>query len=132
MSNFSTSILKKQVHFQEGEHCYLPKIYSTTTVKSRMVCFLEGENNEIMCMLAASGVYIQMSPWPLPFMMMGRQGSGAALKMTLSRGRLKCKKRRRMRTFVAWIQPHPHGAILRRISNTVISFLCSSVNYLEN
>jgi hypothetical protein len=37
-----------------------------------------------------------------------------------------------MRISVAWIQPHPHGAILRHISNTVISFLCSSINYLEN
>jgi hypothetical protein len=64
--------------------------------------------------------------------MMGRQGCGAALKMTLSRGRLKYKKWRMMMTSVAWIQPRPHGAILRHISNTVISFLCSSVNYLEN
>jgi hypothetical protein len=39
---------------------------------------------------------------------------------------------RMMRTSVAWIQPHPHRAILRHISNTVISFLCSSVNHLEN
>jgi hypothetical protein len=37
-----------------------------------------------------------------------------------------------MRAFVVWIQPHPHGAIIRHISNMVISFLCSSVNYLEN
>jgi hypothetical protein len=37
-----------------------------------------------------------------------------------------------MWTFVAWIQLHPHGAILRHISNTLISFLCSSVNYFEN
>jgi hypothetical protein len=37
-----------------------------------------------------------------------------------------------MRISVAWRQPHPHGAILRHISNTVISFLCSFVNYLEN
>jgi hypothetical protein len=37
-----------------------------------------------------------------------------------------------MRTHVAWIQPLPHGPILRHISNTVISFLCSSINYLEN
>jgi hypothetical protein len=37
-----------------------------------------------------------------------------------------------MRTSVAWIQPHPHEAILRHVSNTVISFLCSSINYLEN
>jgi hypothetical protein len=37
-----------------------------------------------------------------------------------------------MRTSIAWIQPHPHGAILRHILNMVISFLCSSINYLEN
>jgi hypothetical protein len=37
-----------------------------------------------------------------------------------------------MRTSIAWIQPHPHGAIVRHISNTIISFLCFSVNYLEN
>jgi hypothetical protein len=37
-----------------------------------------------------------------------------------------------MRTSLTWIQPHPHGAILRHIANTIISFLCSSVNYLEN
>jgi hypothetical protein len=65
-------------------------------------------------------------------MMMGRQGCGAALKMTLSRGRLKCKKRRMMRTSIAWIQPHPHEAILRHISNMAITFLCSFINYLEN
>jgi hypothetical protein len=41
--------------------------------------------NEIMHMFAASGVYIQMSIWPSPFMMMGSQGCGAVLKMTLSR-----------------------------------------------
>jgi hypothetical protein len=85
MSSFSTSIFKKQVYFQEGEHCYLPKISSTMVVKPRTVCFQEGEN-ENMHMFAASGVYIQMSPWPPPFMMMGRQGCGASLKMTLSRG----------------------------------------------
>jgi hypothetical protein len=83
-------------------------------------------------MFAASGVHIQMSLWPPPFMMMGRQCCGAALKMTLSRGRLKCKKRRMMRTSITWIQPHSYGAIVRHISNTVISFLCSSINYLEN
>jgi hypothetical protein len=37
-----------------------------------------------------------------------------------------------MRTAIAWIQPHPHEAILRHISNTVILFLFSSINYLEN
>jgi hypothetical protein len=79
MSSFSTSIFKNQVHFQDGEHCYLPKISSTMTVQSRMLCFQEGENNEIMHMFAASGAYIKMSLWPPPFMMMGRQGYGAAL-----------------------------------------------------
>jgi hypothetical protein len=102
------------------------------TVKQRTVFFQEEENNKIMHMFAISGVYIQISSLPPPFMMMGRQGCGTPLKMTLSRGWLKCKKRRRMRTSVVWIQPHPHGAILRHISNTVISFLCSSINYLEN
>jgi hypothetical protein len=37
-----------------------------------------------------------------------------------------------MRTFVAWIQSHPYGAILKHISNTVMSFLCSSINYHKN
>jgi hypothetical protein len=37
-----------------------------------------------------------------------------------------------MRTFLSWIQPHPHGAILRHLSNTVNSFLCSLTNYFEN
>jgi hypothetical protein len=46
----------------------------------------EGENDEIMHMFAASGVYIQMSPRPPPFMMMGIQGYATALKITLSRG----------------------------------------------
>jgi hypothetical protein len=50
-------------------------------VKSRQ---LHGCSNEIMHMFAASGVYIQMSLWPPPFMMMEREGCGAALKMTLS------------------------------------------------
>jgi phosphoribosylanthranilate isomerase len=82
-------------------------------------------------MFAASGVYIKMPIWPPPFMMMGRQDCGAALKMTLSQGRPKCKKRRR-RTSVAWIQPQSHRAILRHNSNMVISFLSSSINYLDN
>jgi hypothetical protein len=37
-----------------------------------------------------------------------------------------------MSTSLASIQPHPHGAILRHILNTVNSFLCFSINYLEN
>jgi hypothetical protein len=37
-----------------------------------------------------------------------------------------------MRTRLSWIQPHPHGAILRHLLNTVNSFLCSSTNYFEN
>jgi hypothetical protein len=86
MSSFSTSVFKKQVHFQEGEHCWLPKISSTMTLNSRMVCFQEGENDEIMNMFTTSGVYIEISPWPPPIMMMGRQGYVVALKITLSRG----------------------------------------------
>jgi hypothetical protein len=30
------------------------------------------------------------------------------------------------------MQPHPHGAILRHILNTVNSFLCSSTNYFKS
>jgi hypothetical protein len=37
-----------------------------------------------------------------------------------------------MRTCLSWIQPHPHGAILRHLSNTVNSFLCSFTNSFEN
>jgi hypothetical protein len=37
-----------------------------------------------------------------------------------------------MRTCLSWIQPHPHGAILRDLLNTVNSFLCSCINYFEN
>jgi hypothetical protein len=73
-----------------------------------------------------------MSPEPPPFMMMGTQCCATALKITLSRGRRKCKKGRMMRTCLSWIQPHPHGAILRDLLNTVNSFLCSSTNYFEN
>jgi hypothetical protein len=83
-------------------------------------------------MFAALGVYIQMSPWPPPFTIMGRQGCTAALKTTLSQGRLKYKKRRMMRICLSWIQPHSHGAILRHLLNMVNSFLCSSTNYFEN
>jgi hypothetical protein len=32
MSSSSTSVFKKQVHLQEGEHCWLPKISSTMTL----------------------------------------------------------------------------------------------------
>jgi hypothetical protein len=37
-----------------------------------------------------------------------------------------------MITSIVSIQPHPHEAIVRYISNMVISFLCSSINYIEN
>jgi hypothetical protein len=37
-----------------------------------------------------------------------------------------------LRTYLSWIQPHPHGAILRDLLNTVNSFLCSSTNYFKN
>jgi hypothetical protein len=37
-----------------------------------------------------------------------------------------------MRTCLSWIQPHPHGVILRRLLNMVNSLLCFSTNYFEN
>jgi hypothetical protein len=33
---------QKLFHFQEGEHYFLPKISSTTTLKPRMICIQEG------------------------------------------------------------------------------------------
>jgi hypothetical protein len=64
--------------------------------------------------------------------MMGRQGYAIVLKITLSQGRLKCKKESMMRTYLSWIQPYPHGAILIHLLNMVHSFLCSFTNYFEN
>jgi hypothetical protein len=37
-----------------------------------------------------------------------------------------------MRTCLSCIQPHPHGAILRHLLNTINTFSCSSTNYFEN
>jgi hypothetical protein len=39
---------------------------------------------------------------------------------------------RMMRICLSWIQPHPHGVILRNLLNMVNSFLCSFTNYFEN
>jgi hypothetical protein len=71
LSSFSCStsfILTKQDQFQEGEPCTT----ATTTasihhLELRMTHNQEGENDEIMHMFAALGVYIEMSPWPPPF-----------------------------------------------------------------
>jgi hypothetical protein len=63
---------KKQVHFQEGEHYCLPKISSIMALKPWTVCFQEGEDDEIIHIFAASGVYIEMPPWPPPLTMRGR------------------------------------------------------------
>jgi hypothetical protein len=35
-------------------------------------------------------------------------------------------------TCLSWIQPHPHGAILRHLINMVNTFLCSSTKFFEN
>jgi hypothetical protein len=37
-----------------------------------------------------------------------------------------------MRTCFSWIQPQPHGPILRYFLNMVNSFLCNSINYFKN
>jgi hypothetical protein len=70
---------------KEGEPCTT----SITTIsihhlEPRMTQNQEGENDEIMHMFAASGVYIQMCARPPPFTMMESQGCSAALKITLS------------------------------------------------
>jgi hypothetical protein len=103
---------------KEGEPCTI----DTTTisihhVEKRTTQNQKGGNHEIMHMLAASGVYIQMFPWSQPFTMMGRQGCVIALKITLSQGRFKCKK---------------GVAILRHLLNMVNPSFCSSTNYFEN
>jgi hypothetical protein len=85
-----------------------------------------------MHMFPASGVYIQISIWSTPFMMMERQDCVVALKIILSRGLLKYKKGMMMRTCLSWIQAHPHGAILKYLLNMVNLFLCFYTNYFDN
>ena len=49
MSSSSSFILKKQVHFKEGEQYWLlPTPYHPTKIKPRMVCCQEGEDDEGM------------------------------------------------------------------------------------
>jgi hypothetical protein len=49
ISSSSSLVFKKQVHFQEGEHCWLlNRTSSTPALKPRTVCFQEGENDEDM------------------------------------------------------------------------------------
>jgi hypothetical protein len=67
----------------------------------RMARHQEEENDEIIHMFVVPVAYIRMSPWPPPFTLMGRQCCDAVLKMTLSRGLLKCTKGRMMRTSLA-------------------------------
>jgi hypothetical protein len=55
--------------------------------------------------MATPGANIRVPPWPPPFTIRGGHGGVAIWKMNLSRGRLKCKKRRMMRTSLLWIQP---------------------------
>jgi hypothetical protein len=78
MSSSSGWVFMKHAHFTEGDHCLLlPRISSTMTLKPRMVCFQEGENDEIMHMFATSSAYIRMPTWPPPFMIVGRQSCDA-------------------------------------------------------
>jgi hypothetical protein len=72
---------------------------------------------------------------------MGGYSGDVALKMTLSRRRLKYKKGISMRASLAWIQSHllygvrirSHGVVIvRHILNTIKSFLCSSANDFKN
>jgi hypothetical protein len=66
MSSSSSSVFKKQVHFEEEGHCWLPKISSTMTLKLKMVCFQGGENEEIMYIFVVLGVYSNV-PMPSTF-----------------------------------------------------------------
>ena len=69
--------------------------------KPRTACHKEQEDDEIKATLGAN---IQVPPWPPPFTIRGGHGGVKVWKMNLSRGRLKCKKGRMMRTSLLWIQ----------------------------
>jgi hypothetical protein len=100
--------------------------------KPRMTYNQQEEDDEIMHIFIVPVVYIRMSPWPPPFMIMGRQGCDVVLKTILSQGQLKSKKGWMMMTSLTWIKPHPHEEILRHILNMVNLFLRSYTNYLYN
>jgi hypothetical protein len=72
-------------------------------IKPWTACHKEQEDDEIK---AIPGANIRVPPWPRPFTIRGGHDVVAVWKMNLSRGRLKCKKRRMMRTSLLWIQPH--------------------------
>jgi hypothetical protein len=59
-------------------------------------------SDEIM---ATPGANIRVPPWPPPFTIMGGHDVVVVWKINLSRGQLKCKKGRMMRTSLLWIQP---------------------------
>ena len=133
LHSISILVLLQQEQHIQLQHCWLLLRDSATKLsivvghwnKPRTACQQEGENDEIMHMFAAPDAFIRIPPWPPPFTIMGGHGGDAVLKMALSRGRLKCKKGRMMRTSLAWIQP-------RHILNTVNSFLCTFADDLEN
>jgi hypothetical protein len=55
--------------------------------------------------MATPCVNIRVPPWPPPFIIRGGHDVVAVWKINLSRGWLKCKKGRMMRTSLLWIQP---------------------------
>jgi hypothetical protein len=79
----------------KGEHFW-------PCIKPQTACHKEQEDDEIK---ATPGANIRVPPWPQPFTIRGGHGVVAVWKMNLSRGRLKCKKGRMMRTSLLWIQP---------------------------
>jgi hypothetical protein len=73
-------------------------------IKPRTACHKEQEDDEIK---VTPGANIRVPPCPPPFTIRGGHGGVVVWKMNLSRGRLKCKKGRMMRTSLLWIQPCP-------------------------
>jgi hypothetical protein len=71
-----------------------------------------------MCTFVALGANIRMPPWPPTFMIMRRHDFDVTLKMSLSRGWLKCKKGRRRMTCLMWIQPHTQERLCWRSQET--------------
>jgi hypothetical protein len=77
--------------------------YETPRLGTKYKCpYASTRSDEIM---ATPGANIRVPPWPPPFTIRGGHGVVVVWKINLSRGLLKCKKGRMMRTSLLWIHP---------------------------
>jgi hypothetical protein len=78
--------------------------------------------------MATPGANIRVPPWPPPFTARGGRGVITVWKINLSRGQLKSKKGRLMRTSLLWIQPRLFvGVGVRLIFRTAGKHLLATV-----